>query len=34
MIATIDFEASGSHGYPIEVRVAIDDPARFCRKPS
>ncbi len=28
MIATIDFEASGSDGYPIEVGVAIHDPVR------
>lgn len=28
MIATIDFEASSSNGYPIEVGVAIHDPAR------
>lgn len=34
MIATIDFEASASQCYPIEVGVAINDPARFCRKPS
>ena len=28
MIATIDFEASGPNGYPIEVGIAIHDPAR------